>query len=362
MIDQPVPDDDLEVLNEDLLGVLALPIDTIPVGAMGSMVPPEPIGIGRPLSIRLGRMYPGPVGCKDMLVASSVRNPSLYAASPWAMHYLFHNVQAERPLLPSPSQDGSDVVFYSPAILDDALDIEVRFARDNFDPSKYEKVIGAAGKALPAFLVGALGVAGAAAAAPVIYLAERAAKLVLNAVDRLVDQDNDWVSTWRLSIARGGFSQSRAGWYVLLDNETDAQLVAEELGELAGGASAEYVVRPSDGMLMYADSPNTIVAGIPWVTVFVDGKAEAPLKDWTRTAVSAAVATRFLNDSGDPTDDFVEALTVFSDMRLVGDVIQVDRELEDTTLDQAARAALEQRRLGLLRNIQDADVKRAISD
>src|SRR3954454_20182246 len=97
----------------------------------------EEIDVGRPLSLRIVSMYAGDAEHDAALVTSAVRNPSLGDAAPRAMHYVFEDIGGKGLLRPQPDQPGSDVFFYSPAVLDDMLSINLRFSFDNFDADKY---------------------------------------------------------------------------------------------------------------------------------------------------------------------------------------------------------------------------------
>src|SRR4051794_227422 len=97
------------------------PIDSVTVVPTTESVEPTPIGLGKPLSIRILSMYPGREDQKQLLVTSAVKSRLTFEASPRAMHYVFKGVEGRHLLQPSSDEPGSRVVYYSPSVLDDAL-------------------------------------------------------------------------------------------------------------------------------------------------------------------------------------------------------------------------------------------------
>lgn len=333
-----------------------------PRGGNNDALPPTQIGPRKPLSLRIRSMYPGDEAHDAVLVMSAVKNPSQTEAGPRAVHYVFEDAPGMRPLKPTADQDGSDVVFYTPAALDDALDVLIRFAYDDFDAAKYKRWLDAASKSadLPVFAVATTlgGAGGAAAGKAALYLVENAVRVVLGAFDRDIDGNNDWISTWTLNISRAGLRSAEPGWVLFYGDDPEAQFAPGADGfytqtlQLRGRACA---VDTRQGLLVYADAPDEPVTGEPYVLAYLNGAEEEQLNSWRTAAVTAELAERFLNVTGDPVSDIGELLTVYNDAVFAKKIGAVSRRIDKATGDDKQRLTKE--RDALLKHIQDDKFK-----
>lgn len=330
-----------------------------------------PIGLGKPLSIRIMSMYPGREAHRELLVTSAVKSRSTYEAKPLAMHYAFTGFGSE-PLIPLPSQAGSRIVFYSPSVLDSALDVELRFAYDDFDFDQVETWLDVAAKAagLPVFAVATAlgGVGGAAAGQTILYFAERAVKVVLGAIDRLVDSENDWVASGTISLDAGtsGLRQSSPGYLLFWGNQEPAQVLVPVNGDLNDQTFATrsdaYKVDTTNGCLVYADDPFTVVQeDEPYVVTYVNGAAEKALEGWQTAAVSAALAEKFLNVGGDTANDLGQLLEAYNDLTMATKYSATSEKLKKPGLAAEDKATLERERDAYLKYLQNDDVKEIVT-
>lgn len=338
------------------------PLDVTPVGSDASALPPQPIGPGKPLSIKIMSIYPGEDDHRAMLLSSSVRNPSLFNAQPRAMNYIFDDLKRGRILKSEPDRLGSDVIYYSPAVLEDALSVSIRFSYDDFDVKKYQKWLetGSKGLNLPVFMLSAS--LGQPQLSALMYIAGKAVNIALNAVDRLIDGENDWVSTWTLNIARAGLAPAKSGWILFHSDDGEANILVP--GKEAGWSDQYwvsrdkgYVVDPTEGTLRYANKPEETVRGEPYVLAYLNGAEEPSLEGWTHAAVSAAVADRFFNTSGGIASDVGSLLEVYNDIVMARKVAEIDNRLkrEGISPDEAER--LKNHREAVLKHVQDASMR-----
>lgn len=334
-------------------------------------VPTTPIGLGKPLSMRILSMYPGAARHDGLLVTSAVKSGATYDARPRAMHYVFDKVGG-RVVRPLPSQSGSRIIYYSPAVLDSRLDVEVRFAYDDFDydGAKHWLEVASAAANLPVFAVATAlgGPGGAAAGKSILYFAEQAVKVVLGAIDRLVDSDNDWVSTGTFSFNVGneGIKQSSPGYVLFFGDDEDAQVLSPVGGDLTQQdfmpRSTAYQVNPDNGTVVYADSPDEVVEGDePYVLTYVNGADEDELQGWKAAAVSAALASKFLNVHGDTASDLGELLAGYNDMVMATKYATAAEQLKKPNLTAEQKSKLEREKDAYLKYIQDEKVKELVT-
>lgn len=331
-----------------------------------SGVPATPIGPGKPLSLRLRSIYPGDEDHGQLLLSSAVRNSSLFNAAPRALHYAFDRAPGMAPLVPSTAQPGSRVVYYSPAILDDALDVEVRYAYDDFDLEKYTAWLNTASQVLelPVFAVATTigGAAGPGAGQAIMYFVKSAVRLVLSALDRRKDSDNDWFASWTINVSQAGLERARAGWVLFYGDKAEAEVMAPDddgswTDQHLLTRDKAYAVDVSNGTLVYADNRTTIVTGEPYALAFLDGAEEPALEGWKATAVSAALTQKFFDVTGDTITDLGALFEAYNDTTMAVRISDVDKALAAPNLSPEQSAALAEKRTALLKNVQNADFR-----
>lgn len=346
----------------DVVTDLVVDADMVVVPDGGAPAAFTAIGPNRPLSLKIRSIYPGPDGHGSMLVASSVRNPSLFDAQPLAMHYVFEHVRGGQLVRPRADVDGSNVIYYSPAVIDASLDISLRFAFDDFDAERYKRWVDVFAQAagLPVFALGlSAGLGGAAAAQGILYAAKKTVDLGIDLFDRRRDASNDWYSTWTLNISEDGLNPAKAGWLVFLADNPEPDVVGRDLLTRDG----LYQINPDDGTLRRSQEPDEIaVLDEPYVVATLSGAKDVALESWTRGAVSAAVADRFLAAGTDAATGLGDLLEVYNDVVMARKISALDQELADADPDADADAAKEltDRRKALLKNVLDDDLRKAL--
>ena len=117
------------------------------VEAKADIVPWEPIGPGKPLTVQIWEIYTGKhpphdiwLGRpKDMLVTSAVKSIATYDAKPPALNYLVKGVPARSTLKrPKATEEGTPFAFYSPALLDNSLTLDLSIVFDRFKPEIFD--------------------------------------------------------------------------------------------------------------------------------------------------------------------------------------------------------------------------------
>lgn len=340
---------------------------TIPIPGLrpnsNSVVPFTEIGFGKPMSLTIESIFPGSASKHKrqdigaVLVSSAVRNPFLGNAAPRAMHYYFPDVQAGEALIPSPAQEGSNVVYYSPGMIHSSLDVEVRMAFDRFDPAKLEIWTDAVGKVsgLPIFAA----IPHTRGPAAIVYAASTIIKFSARTMDGWFDDDRDWISTWSpLPIAQEGFESAKASW-VLLYGDKDPEKVQGPGGSIITREfdyrHEQYVVDESSGTLRYQDEPERqVLEGSPYILARLSGKEEEGLKQWAPTAISTALYERFYGATSDgAAGDIVEVVKAFNDMVMAKQVVDLDERLKKLPAKERRNSDLQKKRDGALKNIQD---------
>lgn len=335
-----------------------------PAGGSADFSPPDEIGMNKPLFIRLHRVFTGNESAEAMVVSSAVKADATFKAAPRAMHYLLRNVESQTFAASAASEAGSPIVYYSPANLDENLNLEVRLAFDDFDLDRYKRLLdllqNAAG--LPVFALSSVfgGVLAGAASQAIVAAAGNAVKVVLGALDRRSDADNDFVATYELPIDLPGRAQAKAGWVLLRSDKSDSMFV-EGPGSgwppaPEGRENQVFYVDPDDGHLHYRSNGHVVDdLNEPYVLLHVSGTKSERLKDYTMTRVSAAVLERFFSVQGDTISDVGALLNIYNDVVMSQRVRKLDASIKKAKA--AEKAKLQKERAALLEHVQDESLR-----
>lgn len=352
--------------------VLHAPANELP-GDEGNGDTPKPkplteIGIGKPLSLKITSIFPGSAEWHDReriggtLVTSAVRNP-MFKAVPRAMHYYFQDVPAGEVVRPSPSDGGSNVVYYTPGLIHSSLDVEVRMAFDRFDPAKLALWTDAVGKISNLPIFAALTGNGTAA---IVYAISNALQFASRAIDDWFDDDEDWISTWTLPVDEAGFVPARSA-FILFYGDREPQTVSGPGGKIIGKEfdyrDKQYVVNLQDGTLRYRnDRQRQVLEGDPYVLALLNGREQQELKKWAPSAVSAVLYERFFRAEDGSSKDLVEVAEAFNDIMMAKEVSSLNEELSKMTPAERKKSDQLKKRDGALKNIQDEKIAEMLKD
>lgn len=339
----------------------------------------EPIGVGKPLLITLESVYLGPHRRgRDVLVTSQVKDPLSIAAGVMSMNMAKYDVE-DRALIDVGVDAGSEVIYYSPAVTDDKLNIAVNLKFDGFDRDRIQKVItaGAGIAGLPAFIAGGAlaGPVGAASGQAIVQVASAGATLIVSLVDRLLDAKDMVSLDWELNLARTTLEKAKAGWVLLYpataeQSSTPGQwgsgytsTQATSHGQAPLTVNSEEFVIGRDGTLRSVKDPDKPFTGdFPYAVVSVNGHAEPKLKKWKPAAVTAGLTARFLQQQSDKAvlGEVSDAFEAYSDVLILRDAKGISDQLV-AEKDAKKKEKLQKMLDALITSIQD-DALRKVAE
>jgi hypothetical protein len=284
----------------------------LPTPAQAGAVPFEPVGMHRPLMITIRHIYTGsdsPDG-KAMVVTSAVKGLGTYDGAPRAVNQLTRKVNKGSHFSGIPATDqGTYLVFYSPAIVETQASITFEIGFDKFNEDVFETIGGAFSRAaaIPVFLPYSGLLVGAGLA---IRLAGKIG-------DYLVHDGPYFSETESLDIEVAGVLKLQAG------------LVLITRGNFSLQDRQRYHYEPGQGLV---DDRNQPYSGQqPYIVFGIDGRARDELKTFTPTAASAAILERFYKareGAEVPTDLMIQALTLYSDLKLRNEADHLAEQLK----------------------------------
>jgi hypothetical protein len=309
------------------------------------------IGLGLPLSVMVREVYTGKFpksgffGAKkeDMLVTSAIKSIATLDAKPRALNYLKKKVSARsRMERPGASEQGTPHVFYSPALLERSLTMDVTIAFDSFDQEIFEQIgntfSSAAG--IPLFVTQSF----------YLIAAGVITKLIGKIGEAIFDATPEFESSDALDIFLPGSQPLPAGFVLI---------TADNIDSVDPTFRTKHKVSIEGRVVEVANEENVYSGDVPYVVISVDGTPDEELKTFTPTAVSAAVMSRFFNikeGKSAPFDLVIEALKLYNDVSFRKQIEALDKKIAAET-NEAAKEELKKKRAALQANILEELLK-----
>ena len=355
---------EFQVVGGSTIGEGLAETSWVPTGGEAEFTQPAEIGMNKPLFIRLHRIYTGPEEAGEMLVSSAVKADSTYAGAPRALHYLLQDIRPNQFPFGGAADNGSPIIYCTPANLDENLNLEFRLSFDDFDRQSYEKWIDLLAEAagLPVFALSTVagGLLGGVAGRAFVTAAAKGAKVIGRALDRHYDSDNDFVANYELPIKLPGRQPARSGWVLLRD---DRHSGSSEVSYEDPANPEVLLTVSSEGEAFYVDTTDghlhwrhnrEIVNNLdqPYALLHVSSVTSEKLKDYQITRVSAALIEQFFSpDDGGVIGDVQDLLSIYNDVTMTHRIKSVDRKISKASGDEKAK--LEEQRAALLEHVQD---------
>lgn len=260
------------------------------------------IGIGKPLTIEIRRVYTGEYpkavfGFNDgMLVTSAIRSLATFNAAPRAVNFLKDKVEKNTSMeTPHATEEGTPLVFYTPALAEKNTILTIEFIFDEFPRKAVESVAKAftTAAAIPLF----------AAQSTHLVAAGMLTNLVGILGERLLDGRPPFTVTEPLHFLRGGDEVPQQGFHLMAKDDFDLEAEGCQFNEAKG-----ELVFKSDGKQY--NGPH------PYVVFSLDGTPNEDYEKFTATAASATLLETFYHlgeGQSQSLDTLVSAVTLYND-------------------------------------------------
>lgn len=313
--------------------------------------PFQGIGTGKPLTVTIESIYVGEypdampwvplISGGDVLVTSAHKAFEEFDAAPRAVHLLEPNAKRRSYLKATAVKQGSQLVYYSPAVADMSILFTVELSVDR-DINKelgdsFGKAVTAAG-ALPVF----------ATAAPFLIAAGTAIPIAVKAANLLARPNVFYREDVEINFDRPGPSLAQPGALVLYPNGDEGPFVGRyKLGR--------------DFRLKDIKTGKAYAGTLPYVVISLDGTERPNLKTWSAHAASAALVERFHQPDALMTQALEvagEGLALFNDVsfqRKAADALE--RVKKATGANKVREQALYD---AYLKNIQNKAIKASV--
>ncbi|MFD2163480.1 hypothetical protein ACFSJU_13815 [Paradesertivirga mongoliensis] len=274
----------------------------------GKEVPYEPIGIGKPLSIEILTVYTGDFRKniafgkrRDLLLSTAIKSSATYQAQAKALNMLKSKSEERSYLNFSAMDEGTRIVFYSPAVEVDSYEVSFNFIADSFDQELINTISQAfsAAAAFPVFLPASTFLL---AGSEVLNIAGKLGNSLLQKAPFLND-------SLRIQFGLGGLVNS-VPRKTLIYNSDDAQ-------EFEGfEAKAVDVLQKVEYKLVHKETKLPYSGPAPYLIINIDGAKREGLESFSPKLATASILQQFGegNKSSVATAALEDAMKLYNDL------------------------------------------------
>jgi len=192
-----------------------------PGAPQGDRVDFTPIGLGKPLTILIHEVYTGRFPrpglfrtASDMLVTSAIKSIATFNAQPLALNFLQDKTQQNsRFRRPAAGRQGTALIYYSPAVMDVSLTLDLAIVFDTFPKELFDAAgdLMQSAAAIPLFFAQSTYLLGAS-----VFT-----KLIGAVAERLMDGVPSFRVSEPLDIELAGNSRLSSGFLMMADGNLD---------------------------------------------------------------------------------------------------------------------------------------------
>ena len=289
------------------------------------------IGIGKPLLVQIYTMYTGKhpskfgLGAPRLLVSSTVKEAksAVSTKTPKAVNQLVNQIKDNQYLHIDPANIGTPYVYYSPAMVEQKIDISISFDIKKFDDKLFEQLSNAlkSAGALPVF------------APASVYLFS--ASSVINfgkGLGKIFIEDEGYMNGVLNIEFNGPFGAFLPKWYCICNTADENEF--KELNLFKDNKNHVFLGKSED---------EKYDGDAPYVIVVVDGRKNDSLNGFQPLIASAEILEDFYgNDPGENvTQVITDAMSLYNDlihnkaaMEIKGKIAELDPDKDREKIEE----------------------------
>jgi hypothetical protein len=283
------------------------------------------IDLGKPLSIEILSMYtgdaPGKIfGKPDMLVVTAVKSFDVFDAAPRAINQMYENIQDNQLLTPKALNEGTPLVYYSPATENSTIFCSYEMIVDTFNEDTF--------KQMGALLSSAGGLPVFAPASAYLLAGSVLMKIAGNLGKALIESKPFLSESLNLRFDTPGMLKATSGQKVIYRGNKADHFSGYKISRIeeAGHQGKVALTHKTTGELYKGSEPYMIVN--------IDGRTRTDISNFSPKLASASLIEKFYgtDKSGQVTESLEEAMSLFNDMKYRTKVERLKKS--QTNLDQ----------------------------
>jgi hypothetical protein len=280
----------------------------------------QPIGLGKPLQIRICEVYTGKFSTGifpfaknwQLLVASAVKDELRFQGVPWALNYFFKDVEPKTHLVGTAIESGTPIIYYTPVVKESRLLLSMVL---NFDSPDHQKPIL---NLLSQLSLGASAIPIFAPMAPYLVVGGAIFKVAHSIGEFLTKGEIEFQADIELNVTLPEQAKMRAGYALLIDRDDD---------NLDSSLLTNYHIK---GGKLVDKSGNAYSGDRAYVVISLDGRENQDLEKFAPTAVCTNLLNQFfaIGDSQQVKKDVLEMFYAFNDLRSIQRMQEIQQEMD----------------------------------
>lgn len=319
-----------------------------PMGTRGQFTYKE-IGIGKPLLVQIYTMYTGKhpskfgLGAPRLLVSSTVKKAksTVGTKSPRAVNQLVNQIVDNQYLHIDPANVGTPYVFYSPAMVEQKIDISISFDIKKFDDKLFGQLSNALNSAgvLPVF------------APASVYLFSISSVINFGKeLGKIFIEDAGYMNGVLNIEFNGPFGTFLPNWYCICNTSDEAEF--KDLSLFKDDKNRVFLGKSED---------EKYEGDAPYVIVVIDGRKDDSLNEFQPLLASAEILEDFYgNEPGENvTKVITEAMSLYNDLNYNHAALEIKDKIAklDPEKDKEEIEKLQKFFKGYNENIQESKLK-----
>ena len=306
----------------------------------------EVIGIGKPLSIEIATVYVGEYvkflgRKKDVIVVSGVKSAQTFNGTSRAINIKTHKAEENSFLNFTAFDDGTPLVYYTPSMDADSMQVSFEIMFDNFDKETFDTISGLMNSAagIPVFLP----------AAGYLLAGAQLVKLGAGLADVLFSGAPNLAGTIPIQFNSPILPPTQPREYVLY-NERDK----EEFLDLKVAITITGEIKKL--RLVNKKTNDEYKGRAPYMIILLDGRAQIARKSFAPTLASASMLAKFYGPqqpSAEITGILKDAMQLYNDSAYKSKGEKISKRLKTTNKDSDEFKTLSSLYNAYKENIQD---------
>lgn len=291
------------------------------VNGEGEELSYEPIGIGKPLSIEILTMYTGDfkkkisIGKRQLLLMSAIKSSVTYDSQAKAINMLVRSGKEHKYLDFSAMEEGTRVVFYSPAVDTDSYELSFSFLADNFDKDLIDKIAKAFSIAatIPVFVT----------FSTLLLAGSQLLSIAAEGGNKFLQKDPMISESLRLQFGIGGLTNSVSRKILICENHEEFS--GYEIKKVDEFGKISYRLFDKASNKSYSGDE-------PYMIINIDGRKRDSLESFTPKLATAAILEKFgQNDTDSSLGVLEDAMTLYNDYKFKVKASKAKAELDTLT-------------------------------
>jgi len=304
--------------------------------AGGETVEPQPIGIGKPLTVYIQHIYLGDNGKNDLLVTSAIKSIIESKPAPRAINLLIEKAKNKDHVDFTATDLCTPLVYYSPSLTESYTILTIEMILDRFNKEIFDQIgegMNTAG-ALPIF----------ATASQFLFAGGAISKLIGKIGESIFDGSPFFRESKKLTFDFAGMPQILSGQILLVNDEHEQHILTNYNVDQKGKLVPKNATIPAD-------------VNYPYITIYLDGTPHDEFKKFKPQTDSIDIVDRFFHikttNQQMQMASLIDAVSLYNDFSYREKAMNIKNQLDGMSNASPEYKNLKVKYEAILKNIQN---------